>query len=127
MGKSRRSPYTTRFEFVYHNSVNPITGNSPFILSYAQSPRAPWQFLDVMLPDDVPLVDVSRPTKLSGTELVSSLGLDIIYNVCEARDALHHMTNEFRVRNTHFTKPHSYKFGDTVLFSTKKCSIEPSM
>ncbi len=34
------------FEFVYNYSVNPSTGTSPFILSYAQSPRAPWQFLD---------------------------------------------------------------------------------
>ena len=69
------------FEFAYNNSVNPSTGHSPFILSYAQSPRAPWQFLDAMLPDDVPLTDASQPTKLSGTQLASSLGLDIINNV----------------------------------------------
>ena len=88
------------FEFAYNNSENPSTGHSPFILSYAQSPRSPWQILDAMLPDDVPLIDASQPTKLSGTQLASSLGLDIINNVCETLDALHHMTNEFRVRTT---------------------------
>ena len=30
------------FEFAYNNSVNPSTGMSPFILSYSQSPHAPW-------------------------------------------------------------------------------------
>ncbi len=108
------------FEFVYNNSVNPSTGHSPFILSYTQSPRAPWQFLDDMLPDDVSLGDTSETTKLSDTQLASSLGLDIINNVCEARDAFHHMTNAFRVRNVHLAKPHSYKVGDAVLLSTKK-------
>jgi transposase InsO family protein len=34
------------FKFTYNNRVNPSTGMSPFILSYAQSPGAPWQFLD---------------------------------------------------------------------------------
>jgi len=66
------------FEFAYNNSVNPSTGHSPFILSYAQSPRVPCQFLDTMLPEDVPLVDASQYTKLSVTQLASSLGLDII-------------------------------------------------
>jgi hypothetical protein len=107
------------FVFAYNNSVNPSTGYPPFILSYAQSPRAPWQFLDAMLPDDVPLVDASHPTKLSGTQLASSLGLDIINNVCETSDFLDHMVIEFRVRNSHLVKPHSYKVGDGVLFSTR--------
>ncbi len=94
-------------------------GSLTFILSYAQSPRTPWQFLDAMLPDDVPLGDASQPTKLSDTQLDSSLGLDIINNVRETRDALHLMANAFRVRNSHLAKPHSYKVGDVVLLSTK--------
>ena len=72
-----------------------------------------------MLPDDVPLGDASQRTKLSGTQLASSLGLDIINNVREARDALHRMANAFRVRNAHLAKPHSYKVGDEVLLSAK--------
>jgi hypothetical protein len=76
-------------------------------------------FLDATLPDDVPLGDASQRTKLSGTQLASSLGLDIINNVREARDALHRMANAFRVRKAHFAKPHSYKVGDEVLLSTK--------
>jgi hypothetical protein len=72
-----------------------------------------------MLPDDVPLGDASQTTKLSDTQLASSLGLDIINNVCEAREALHRMVNAFRVRNTHLVKPHSYKVRDASLFSTK--------
>ncbi len=111
------------FEFAYNNSGNPSTGHSPFILSYAQSPRAPWQFLDDMLPDDVPLVDASHPTKLSGTQMASSLGLDIINNVRQARDTLHHMANEFRVRNAYLAKPHSYKVGNAVLLSTKNVQL----
>jgi hypothetical protein len=111
------------FEFAYYNSVNPKTGHSPFILSSTQSPRVPWQFLDSMLPDDVPMVDDSHPTKLSGTQMASSLGLDIINNVCETLDTLHLMSNEFRVRNTHLAKPHSYKVGDTVLLSTENVEL----
>ena len=115
------------FEFAYNNSVNPSTGHSPFILSYAQSPRAPWQFLDAMLPDDVPVVDASHPTKLSGTQMASSLGFDIINNVRETRDVLHRMANEFRVRNAHLAKPHSYTVGGCSIALDKKCSIEPSL
>ena len=76
-----------------------------------------------MLPDDVSLVDVSQPNKLSGTQLASSLGLDVINNVCETRDALHCMANEFRVRNAHLANPHSYKVGDAVLLSTKNVQL----
>jgi hypothetical protein len=76
-----------------------------------------------MLPDDVPVVDPSHPTKLSGTQMASSLGLDIINNVRESRDALHRMAHEFRVRNAHLAKPHSYKVGDAVLLSTKNVQL----
>jgi hypothetical protein len=81
------------FEFDYNNSVNPSTGHSPFILSYAH------------------------------IQLASPLGLDTINNVREARDALHGMTNEFRVRNVHLAKPHSYKVGGAILLSTKNVQL----
>jgi hypothetical protein len=84
------------FEFAYNNSVNPSTGMSPFILSYAQSPRAPWQFLEtyVALDEFVP-AETFEAQKGSGAQLASYLGLDVINNVREARDALHRMTFGF--------------------------------
>jgi hypothetical protein len=80
----------------------------PFILSYAQSPHTPWQFLDtyVALDDFVP-ADASVTQKGSGAQLASYLGLDIINNVRETRDSLHQMTDDFRVRNVRLAKPHS--------------------
>jgi hypothetical protein len=112
------------FEFAYNNSVNPATGMSPFILSYAQSPRAPWQFLDTYVPlDDFVPADVSDTQQGSGAQLASYLGLDVINNVREARDSLHRMADEFRVRNARLAKPHSYKVGDSVLLSTKHVSL----
>ncbi len=103
--------------------MNPILSHSPFILSYAQSQRTPWQFLDAILTDDESLVDTSQPTKLFGIQLTTSLGLDIINNVCETRDALHGMANEYRVRNALLAKLHSYKAGDAILFSTKNVQL----
>ena len=35
----------------------------------------------------------------SGAQLASYLGLDIINNVCEVRDSLNRMTDDFRIRN----------------------------
>jgi hypothetical protein len=35
----------------------------------------------------------------SGTQFAFYLGLDIINNVCEARDSLHRMTDDFRIGN----------------------------
>jgi hypothetical protein len=112
------------FEFAYNNSVNPSTGMSPFILSYAQSPRAPWQFLDtyVALDEAVP-AEASDTQKGSGAQLASYLGLDIINNVREARDSLHRMTDDFRIRNATLAKPHPYKAGDSVLLSTKNVNL----
>ena len=96
------------FEFANNNSVNPSTGMSPFILSYAQSPRAPWQFLDTYVTlDEVVPADASDTQKGSGAQLTSYLGLDIINNVREARDSLHRMTDDFRIRNARLAKPHS--------------------
>jgi hypothetical protein len=56
--------------------------------------------------------------KVSGTQLASYLGLDVINNVRETRDSLHRMTDDFRIRNTTLAKPHPYKAGDSVLLST---------
>jgi hypothetical protein len=112
------------FEFAYNNSVNPSTGMSPFILSYAQSPRAPWQFLDTYVDlDEVVPADASETQKCSGAQLASYLGLDIINNVREARDSLHRMADDFRIRNARLAKPHSYKVGDSVLLSTKHINL----
>jgi hypothetical protein len=104
--------------------VNPATGMSPFILSYAQSPRAPWQFLDTYVPLDEPVpADASDTQKGSGAQLASYLGLDIINNVREARDSLHRMADDFRIRNATLAKPHPYKAGDSVLLSTKNVNL----
>ena len=112
------------FEFAYNNSVNPSTGMSPFILSYAQSPRAPWQFLEtyVALDEFVP-AETFEAQKGSGAQLASYLGLDVINNVREARDSLHRMADDFRIRNARLAKPHSYKVGDFVLLSTKNINL----
>jgi hypothetical protein len=116
--------YLLYFEFAYNNSVNPSTGMSPFILSYAQSPRAPWQFLDTYVAlDEVVPADASGTQKGSGAQLASYLGLDIINNVREARDSLHRMADDFRIRNARLAKPHSYKVGDSVLLSTKNINL----
>ena len=48
-----------------------------------------------MILDDGPMVDDPHPTKLSGTQLASSWGLNIINNLREAHDVLHKMTIEF--------------------------------
>ncbi len=112
------------FEFAYNNSVNTSTGMSPLILSYAQSPRTPWQFLDTYVTlDETLLVDASETQKGSGAQLASYLGLDIINNVREARDSLYRMTNDFRIRNVSLAKPHPYKAGDSVLLSTKHVNL----
>ncbi len=115
------------FEFAYNNRVNPSTGMSPFILSYAQSPRVSWKFLDtyVVLDEDSP-VDASETQKGSGSQISSYLGLDIINNVSETRDSLHRMTDDFRIRNANLAKTHPYKTGDSVFLSTKKVNLRLS-
>jgi hypothetical protein len=115
------------FEFAYNNSVNPSTGMSPFILSYAQSPRTPWQFLDTYVAlDEASPVDASETQKGSGTQLASYLGLDIMNNVREARDSLHRMADDFCIRNVSLAKPHPYKAGDSALLSTKHVNLSLS-
>ncbi len=59
----------------------------------------------------------------SGAQLVSYLGLHIINNVREARDSLHHMVDDFRLRNARSTKPCPYKAGDSVLLSMKHVNL----
>jgi hypothetical protein len=112
------------FEFEYNNSVNPSTGMSPFFMSYAQSPRVPWQFLEtyVTLDEFVP-AETSETQKSSGAQIASYLGLDIINNVRETRDSLHRMTDDFPVCNARLAKPHSYQVGDSVLLSTKHINL----
>jgi hypothetical protein len=97
---------------------------SPFFMSYSQSSRAPWQFLDtyVALDEFVP-VDAPESQKGSGAQVASYLGLDIINNVCEARDSLYRMTDDFRIPNVSLAKPHPYKVGDSVLLSTIVCEF----
>jgi hypothetical protein len=112
------------FEFAYNNSVNPSTGTSPFILSYAQSPRASLQFLDTYVAlDEVVLADASDTQKCSGAQLASYLGLNIINNVCEDRESFHRMTDDFLVRDARLAKPHPYKVGDSVLLATKHVNL----
>ena len=63
------------------------------------------------------------PFQLKGSsysDLVSSLGLDIITNITSVRDALHKAVQDFRLRHVAKCKPHSYKVGDVVILSTKK-------
>jgi hypothetical protein len=61
--------------------------------------------------------------KGSGAQLASYLGLDIINNVCETRDSLYRMADDFRIRNARLAKPHSYNVGDSVLLSTKNVNL----
>jgi hypothetical protein len=67
--------------------------------------------------------DASDTQKGSGAQLASYLGLDIINNVREARDSLHRMADDFRIRNARSAKPHSYNVGDSVLLSTKNINL----
>jgi hypothetical protein len=73
--------------------------------------------------DEASPVDASETQKGSGAQFTSYLGLDIINNVREARDSLYRMADDFRVRNTRMTKPHSFKVGDSVLLSTKHINL----
>ncbi len=66
-------------EFAYNNSVNTVTGFSPFVLLFAQSPREPWDLFNATGPDEI---------HRGNSDLDSSLGLDIIINITSARDVL---------------------------------------
>jgi hypothetical protein len=64
--------------------------------------------------DEFVTVDASETQKGSGAQLASYLGLDIINNVREARDSLHRMTDDFRIRNACLAKAHSIRL--VILF-----------
>jgi hypothetical protein len=59
----------------------------------------------------------------SGAQVASYLGLDIINNMCEPRDSLHRMTDDFRIGNANWAKPYPYKSDDSVLLSTKHVNL----
>ena len=103
--------YLIHFEFAYNNSLNPSTGFSPFVLTYAQSPRAPWAALDQSILDGMDNV------------AARNLGLDIVSNVQQARDALHAQAQAFRERHAQQCKPHNYSVGDEVLLSTENVKL----
>jgi len=107
--------YLVYIEFAYNNSVNAATGFSPFVLQFAQSPRAPWDLFNATEPDEM---------HRGNSNLASSLGLDIITNITAARDALHKAAQDFRLRHAAVCKPHSYKVGDAVLLSTKNLKLK---
>jgi hypothetical protein len=73
--------------------------------------------------DELVPADASEAQQGSGAQLASSLGLDVINNVCETRESLYHMTDDFRIQNARLAKPHSYKVGDSVLLSTKHVNL----
>jgi hypothetical protein len=73
--------------------------------------------------DEASPVDASETQEGSGAQLASYLGLDIINNVCDARDSLHRIADDFRIRNVSLAKPHPYKAGDSVLLSTKNVNL----
>ena len=102
-------------EFVYNNSVNVATGFSPFVLQFAQSPRVPWDLLNTT---------ESNEFHRGNSDLVSSLGLDIITNIITARDPFHKAEQDFRLRRVATCKPHSHKVGDAVLLSTKNLKMK---
>jgi len=103
--------YLIHFEFAYNNSLNPSTGFSPFVLTYAQSPRAPWTALDQSILDGMDNV------------AARNLGFDIVRNVQQARDALHAQAQAFRERHAQQCKPHKYSVGDEVLLSTENVKL----
>jgi hypothetical protein len=103
------------FEFAYNTSVNPATGFSPFILQFAQEPRAPW---DLVLAGGE-----DRPSR-DGGEAGSNFAFDVMQNLRQARDALHLAAQKYRERNAPLLAPHAYKVGDMVLLSTEHVELK---
>jgi hypothetical protein len=99
-------------EFAYNSTVNVSTGFSPFILQFAQAPRAPW---DSVLEGGE--TDSNGP--VSGGDLAISLGFDTLKNLKQARASLQETAQRQRVRNALLTRPHEYAVGDEVLLSTE--------
>lgn len=109
--------YLVHIEFAYNSSVNPATGFSPFLLQFAQSPRAPW---DAVLEGG----NVSEAEFETGNDLALRLGFDIIQNLKSARDTLHAAAQQHRLRNALAHAPHAYSVGDLVLLSTEHVDLK---
>ena len=109
------SDHLVYFEFAYNQSVNPATGYSPFVLMFAQSPRAPYDAL----------LEGGDPTKQFDTDnqMARDLGFDVIQNLQDARDKLHRAAQQFRERHARSCKPHTYAVGDQVLLSTENVKL----
>ena len=108
--------FLVHFEFAYNSTVNASTGFSPFILQFAQAPRAPW---DSVLEGGEN--DSNGP--LSGGDLAFSLGFDTLKNLKQARASLQEAAQRQRVRNALLTRPHEYAVGDEVLLSTENIAL----
>jgi hypothetical protein len=94
--------FLVHFEFAYNSTVNTSTGYSPFILQFAQAPRAPW---DSVLEGGGNNDSVDH---LSGGDLAFSLGFETLQNLKQARAHLQEAAQRQRVRNTLLTRPHEY-------------------
>jgi hypothetical protein len=105
--------FLVHFEFAYNSTVITSTGYSPFILQFAQAPRAPW---DSVLEGGGNNDSVDH---LSGGDLAFSLGFETLQNLKQARAHLQEAAQRQRVRNTLLTRPHEYAVGDEVLLSTE--------
>ena len=108
--------YLVHIEFAYNSSVNPATGFSPFVLQFAQSPRAPWD--SVLEGGNIP------EAAESGADLALRLGFDVLQNLKSARDALHTAAQQVRERNALSMAPHTYAVGDEVLLSTENVELK---
>jgi len=73
--------FLVHFEFAYNSTVNASTGFSPFILQFAQAPRAPW---DSVLEGG----ENNSNGPLSGGDLAFSLGFDTWKNLKQARASI---------------------------------------
>jgi hypothetical protein len=104
--------FLVHFEFAYNSTVNDSTVFSPFILQFAQAPRAPW---DSVLEGGEN--DSNGPS--SGGDLAFSLGFDTLKNLKQARASLQEAAQRQRMRNALLTRPHAYAVGDEVLLSTE--------
>ena len=107
--------YLVHFEFAYNISVNPATGLSPFVLQFAQDPRAPW---------DLVLAGGNDQVSRDGDEAGRNMAFEVAQNLRQARDALHLAAQKYRERNAPLLAPHAYKVGDSVLLSTEHVALK---
>jgi len=107
--------FLTHFEFAYNSTINASTGLSPFILQFAQAPRAPW--------DSVLDKGGGEKSKMSGSDHALAFGFDTLSNLKHARDNLHAAAQRQRVKNALFSPPPAYAVGDEVLLSTENIPL----